>query len=264
MVHFFLPEEPVSGNAVIAVKDALGTILWSWHIWVTDYDPIATQQKYDSGAVMMDRNLGALNMIPGDLGSFGLLYQWGRKDPFVGSGVYYDDGWMPAFTAPSDAIRYEYYNSSTDTIENAVKNPTVVYNDARWGDASDLWCYKKTKYDPCPVGWRMSDLAAWENLSGSWQHMQEYLTANISSSVVYFPTTGYKTGDEYTHNVQHGAYFWLTERGWYVDMYWDRTPELLGGREVDYLFSVRCMKDDPDKTGDNEDYTEDDDYEWND
>jgi hypothetical protein len=226
-----------------------------------DYDPVATQQTYNSGAVMMDRNLGALNMIPGDYGALGLKYQWGRKDPFVGA-LYTSSDLV--FTAPSDAIRYEYYNSSTDTIENAVKNPTVVYNDARWSEASYLWGYKKTKYDPCPVGWRMSDLAAWENLSGSWQHMQEYLTANISSSVVYFPTTGYKTGDEYTHNVQHGAYFWLTERGWYVDMYWDRTPELLGGREVDYLFSVRCMKDDPDKTGDNEDYTEDDDYEWND
>ena len=26
------------GNAVIAVKDASGTVLWSWHIWVTDED----------------------------------------------------------------------------------------------------------------------------------------------------------------------------------------------------------------------------------
>lgn len=24
------------GNAVIAAKDANGTILWSWHIWLTD------------------------------------------------------------------------------------------------------------------------------------------------------------------------------------------------------------------------------------
>ena len=26
------------GNAVIAIKDASGTVLWSWHIWVTDED----------------------------------------------------------------------------------------------------------------------------------------------------------------------------------------------------------------------------------
>lgn len=27
------------GNALIAVRDAQGTIMWSWHIWVTDYVP---------------------------------------------------------------------------------------------------------------------------------------------------------------------------------------------------------------------------------
>ena len=259
MVHFFLPEEPVSGNAVIAVKDAMGTILWSWHIWVVDFDPVATQQTYNSGAVMMDRNLGALNMIPGDYGSWGLKYQWGRKDPFVG-GLY--SGWDRAFTAPSDAIRYEYYNSSTDTMENAVKNPAVVYNDARWGDATNLWSYKKTKYDPCPAGWRISDFAAWEGLD-NWSLCQDYLTAYTPTSTVYFPTAGYSDGAEYIDNLNSGAYFWLTEYRRYIDMYWDRTP-YMDWRDVDYLHSVRCMKDDPDKNGDNEDYTEGDDYEWND
>ena len=259
MVHFFLPEEPVSGNAVIAVKDAMGTILWSWHIWVVDFDPVATQQTYNSGAVMMDRNLGALNMIPGDYGSWGLKYQWGRKDPFVG-GLY--SGWDRAFTAPSDAIRYEYYNSSTDTMENAVKNPAVVYNDARWGDATNLWSYKKTKYDPCPAGWRISDFAAWEGLD-NWSLCQDYLTAYTPTSTVYFPTAGFSDGAEYIDNLNSGAYFWLTEYRRYIDMYWDRTP-YMEWRDVDYLHSVRCMKDDPDKNGDNEDYTEGDDYEWND
>ncbi|WP_373825979.1 fimbrillin family protein, partial [Bacteroides heparinolyticus] len=27
------------GNAVVAVRDASNTVLWSWHIWVTDYKP---------------------------------------------------------------------------------------------------------------------------------------------------------------------------------------------------------------------------------
>ncbi|MGP1537716.1 MAG: fimbrillin family protein, partial [Bacteroides heparinolyticus] len=30
------------GNAVVAVRDASNTILWSWHIWVTDYKPGTT------------------------------------------------------------------------------------------------------------------------------------------------------------------------------------------------------------------------------
>ncbi|AVM53422.1 hypothetical protein JN06_00837 [Bacteroides zoogleoformans] len=30
------------GNAVVAVRDASNTVLWSWHIWVTDYKPGTT------------------------------------------------------------------------------------------------------------------------------------------------------------------------------------------------------------------------------
>ncbi|MGI6794925.1 fimbrillin family protein, partial [Bacteroides sp. KG68] len=30
------------GNAVVAVRDASGTVMWSWHIWVTDYKPGTT------------------------------------------------------------------------------------------------------------------------------------------------------------------------------------------------------------------------------
>ena len=77
------------GNAVIAVKDASGTILWSWHIWLTDQPQGHT---YNNGAVvMMDRNLGATSATPGDVGALGLLYQWGRKDPFLGSSSISDD-----------------------------------------------------------------------------------------------------------------------------------------------------------------------------
>ena len=48
------------GNAVVGLFDSRGECLWSWHIWAVDYDPAATAQTYASGAVFMDRNLGAL------------------------------------------------------------------------------------------------------------------------------------------------------------------------------------------------------------
>jgi hypothetical protein len=63
------------GNAVIAAKDASGTILWSWHIWLTD-EPQG-QVYYNNAGTMMDRNLGATSATPGDVGALGLLYQWG-------------------------------------------------------------------------------------------------------------------------------------------------------------------------------------------
>ena len=31
-----------SGNALVAVRDAKDNILWSWHLWVSDYDPAAS------------------------------------------------------------------------------------------------------------------------------------------------------------------------------------------------------------------------------
>jgi len=89
------------GNAVVALK-VNNNIIWSWHIWVTD-DPTngvnyghvnndGPQAKYVENGVTktftpkwMDRNLGATNksFIGYDWNkSGGLMYQWGRKDPF--------------------------------------------------------------------------------------------------------------------------------------------------------------------------------------
>lgn len=100
------------GNGLIAAYDATGNILWSWHVWVTDYSPsphgsttvlepaTKRKQKYTYRSdidqlPMMDRNLGALagyvEVPTGDDSELeksranGLHYQWGRKDPFPGS-----------------------------------------------------------------------------------------------------------------------------------------------------------------------------------
>lgn len=45
------------GNAVIAVRDASGTIMWSWHIWVTDYVPRLepTADFYDPTVTQRDK-----------------------------------------------------------------------------------------------------------------------------------------------------------------------------------------------------------------
>ena len=81
------------GNAVIAFKVDDQTY-WSWHIWVTD-DPengVNYQHGFESNfddvpatIAYMDRNLGAIsNNFVGDnwQRSTGLMYEWGRKDPF--------------------------------------------------------------------------------------------------------------------------------------------------------------------------------------
>lgn len=38
LLFYINPDTIKQGNAVIAVRDASGTVMWSWHIWVTDYN----------------------------------------------------------------------------------------------------------------------------------------------------------------------------------------------------------------------------------
>src|SRR5690606_17319619 len=78
------------GNALIAIYDkedpnaADAKILWSYHIWVTETQEISLGVNGKGNAyTVLDRNLGAVSATAGDWRSIGMLYQWGRKDPFV-------------------------------------------------------------------------------------------------------------------------------------------------------------------------------------
>lgn len=144
-----------AGNAVVAVRDASGDIAWSWHLWFTD-DMRALDLEDKAGGsgvscTIMDRNLGAVSAAPGDGGAPGLLYQWGRKDPFIGgNGKGSPERTMEAVPfAGSDAkdrsaTSYTYdidgnVTNSADrmewkvakggvTVEDAVRNPMTFYH----------------------------------------------------------------------------------------------------------------------------------------
>jgi len=97
------------GNALIAIEDIHGEVLWSWHIWVTDTPVTAHDHILPSlegtpqvVAQIMDRNLGALNNEPMSIGNRGMFYQWGRKDPFAPSRTPYRDNGYPDINEPED------------------------------------------------------------------------------------------------------------------------------------------------------------------
>lgn len=155
------------GNAVIAAKDASNKILWSWHIWLTDQP--AEHMYANSAGTMMDRNLGATSATPGDVGALGLLYQWGRKDPFLGSSSTSSSTvalstitWpspVQVSTLPVDAT-YHIANPTTFiTSNNSRQNydwfftSSSEYHNDRWPDSGS----PKSIYDPCPAGWRVPD-----------------------------------------------------------------------------------------------------------
>ncbi|MBQ8864117.1 MAG: hypothetical protein IJ014_05275 [Rikenellaceae bacterium] len=96
-IEFATGSDMPDGNAVIVATDDSGNILWSWHIWaIKGYEPAAEDHyvtTHGLNVYMMDRNLGATSDVSdiaeptmGDyIGTRGLYYQRGRKDPFYGS-----------------------------------------------------------------------------------------------------------------------------------------------------------------------------------
>ena len=81
------------GNAVIAVKDGSGNILWSWHIWattetLTNLTSINTGSHTNLSGASAPYRVAPVNLgwVPtGGSGKQGYCpyYQWGRKDPFI-------------------------------------------------------------------------------------------------------------------------------------------------------------------------------------
>lgn len=125
------------GNALVSLHAADGTILWSWHIWVTSQE-ITTSEG--NGLEWMDRNLGALTNEIGDVTNRGMLYQWGRKEPFLPSSVAYME--VPTHTYDEDynlAETEEEYYAIQAEIE-AAREVLNVNNEQR-GDGYAEWNY---------------------------------------------------------------------------------------------------------------------------
>lgn len=161
-----------AGNALVAAYDTDGTILWSWHVWVTPYAKVLDGTGTNGyiypfeGYQWMDRNLGALN-TKRESGNRSLYYQWGRKDPFPATGVTTED------------------KGTVLNIDESVKKPTVFFtkqdvtNTWHGGLAAikNLWQERvKTVFDPCPAGWRVPASTCWN--SYTWGSNISWDTAN--------------------------------------------------------------------------------------
>ena len=196
LIYCRVAPNTTGGSGLIAAYNSKDQIMWSWHVWVTDYAPDAKTdvsvdetnkrvQKYTYGGKtqypMMDRNLGALEgytEVP--IGSLarskanGFHYQWGRKDPFpssysASSEIYITlnsdkptKGMLNLYQPDGVSYFIRKTSSGTVSLRNAYQNPTVTYSSG--GD----WCNeiketfwnssenKKTFNDPCPAGWRIA------------------------------------------------------------------------------------------------------------
>ncbi len=221
-IVFSTPETLKPGNALIAAKDASDKVLWSWHIWIPETE-IATSTF--GGIVkngMMDRNLGALvatdaNGVDGR--SIGMLYQWGRKDPFPGaSSVSSSD---PIAVQGSVSLSSDKTNF---TVAETIENPTVYVKTG--GDSNKTWMtdeekstafwgVEKTMYDPCPPGYVTPTRDKNEMLWGKTATFTVDETSKVlkvaasgeASEFAVFPVAGYLDQGSYT-KVGARMYLW--------------------------------------------------------
>lgn len=183
----------VLGNALIAALDDSGNIVWSWHIWFPRVMPLGLQSS--TGDVVMEFNLGALSADHNSVESYGLLYQWGRKDPFPGSPVMNEGNVTMSNVSVYDEEGKEVVITHTDALGSdisgshlaySISHPTVCIgnrlqyvegcrdwlpaaesNASLWGnpdgsvrnEAKYPNAGSKSYYDPCPVGWRVPPIA---------------------------------------------------------------------------------------------------------
>ena len=253
------------GNAVIAAKDASGEILWSWHIWLTDQPK--GQTYYNNAGTMMDRNLGATSATAGDVGALGLLYQWGRKDPFLGSSSISSNVEAKSTgTWPSSVTA----STSKGNVDYATANPMTFIlgtdsSDYDWHYSSrnnDLWKSSKTIYDPCPAGWRVpdgGDNGVWSKACGSSDYFSGYPYDSTdegmnfsgkfgSASVIWYPASGCRyVNDGSLYDVGYDGCYWSVtpSSGYAYSLYFggngDVNPSLYDLRAGGQV--VRCLQE---------------------
>ena len=252
-VYFSTPETFKNGNASIAARNSKDVILWSWHIWSAEEgwnDDIYA----NNAGILMDRNLGATSATPGDIGAFGLLYQWGRKDPFMGS-CSISANTLAASTGEWDVV------TESKTIYFAEANPMSYIATDVWRvyseDTKIDWnSDEKTFYDPCPVGYLVpkgGEDGIWARAYTTTQYdntnIGHYWTLADDKSTAWYPMAGYRnsngslievgrTGNCWAYS-PHYSREWCPIFGFALSC----NIYLRGGNYAGYGNPVRCMKE---------------------
>ena len=207
-------------NALIAVKDNDGTVLWSWHLWITDTDltPKIITNANGIDFKVMPCNLG-WNGWTTDGKPTSPYYQWGRKDPFI------------ANEKPSKKgnILFE----SVKGVQNQFvshQNPKTFYNCEKYlswtsDEHTYFWDSKmnsysvdqkvtKTIYDPCPIGWSIPQYDTFTRLSENNTRFADnglYCTTKDGSKNLFIPFAGYRNySSGSVIGVGGSGYCWLS------------------------------------------------------
>ena len=256
-VYFQTPDALKPGNALIAAKDANDKIIWSWHIWIPS-TAIETNTYGLFDKELMDRNLGALVAAkagePAPVESFGMTYQWGRKDPFVGpAATSGSDNAAVAGTAPTAA-------AGQISLGESIANPTILghVNNGDWLTAPDntLWQNdEKTIYDPCPAGYKVPARDKTQPLmmtiteQAGWNVDGDNAIITVGDPAAVFPICGYRDDYEVAGYAKIGSRvaYWTSyasgeAKGYHLNWRFDKGTYTLDETAKARGAYVRCVK----------------------
>ena len=162
-----------------------------------------------------------------------MLYQWGRKDPFLGSSSISSKVEARSTLNWPECVDAE---ATSDGVEFAISHPTTYitsnlssswFSTASLHDSKALWNSKKTIYDPCPFGWRVPDggsngfwktaLGALGDMSGGYSQIMKGVNASGylgQDEQIWLPYAGYK-------DIRNGEFLSVGSRGFYSSCYSD-------------------------------------------
>ena len=168
-----------NGNAVVAVTDTDGKVMWSWHLWFTPKSSLKTIPFTSEGSTynFMTDNLGwkytkwtdglkrevvvkieqqaetgekktatiTLKQAPGNniREGYGNLYQWGRKDPLPGintTGFAFDNTYVEIPADKGDEPA-NIIKMKTRSIGHGIQNPGIMLPKVGGGKLS--WQYQQ-------------------------------------------------------------------------------------------------------------------------
>lgn len=260
------------GNAVIAAYDGLngsGNILWSWHIWVTDYNPDnCTTFNFNATnpLTFMDRNLGATTNDAAQPESWGLLYQGGRKDPLPGQRILNQPTEHTIYgpTAAAVSVIFATPAPAKDNLPNSILNPLTFYTsnswagdniNGLWGSADPAASTAKTIFDPCPAGWRVpafkGGISPWSLLTKDNGIFSSFYFVWASPyNAGYWPMAGYRefsNGSLAASIYSHGWYWSATNDNNKLNCFAFSSDNInffvYANTFPSYGMSVRCVKE---------------------
>jgi hypothetical protein len=154
---------------------------------------------------------------------YGKLYQWGRS---VGTG-YGSEGATSIYNGGVSASQADAYNTFFAGYERYNYDWVYPQDDKLWNSGTEYYP-EKTKYDPCPEGWRVPTLSEAQNLLKNYSSWVQYngqngywfsgsKTYSENSPKVFLPATGERTGGAgaYAYNRRYIGCYWTSDRSGY-------------------------------------------------